>query len=150
MSDLQTNTLETFNEKQLQKLLVNRLKKDGHTVIQQCIDDPNKFSDIRQCKTHSIFGIDIVAQKEKQLRIIEVKSQPKGGIASSSTIFMAGIGQILTRVTQISENIHYSLAIPNTATFAPSVRKFFGSPALNMINLSIILILEDGSYELFR
>ena len=100
----QTSTLEVLSEKQLQNLLTRRLKKDGYQVIQQCIDDPNQFSDIRQCRTHSMFGIDIVAQNDNQLRIIEVKGQPKGGIASSSTIFMAGIGQILTRVTQISEN----------------------------------------------
>ena len=146
----QTSTLEVLSEKQLQNLLTRRLKKDGYQVIQQCIDDPNQFSDIRQCRTHSMFGIDIVAQNDNQLRIIEVKGQPKGGIASSSTIFMAGIGQILTRVTQISENIHYSLAIPNTDYYASSVRKFIDSPVLDAINLSIILILENGKYDLVR
>ena len=134
-------------ERELQSKLASTLKHGGYKVIQQCTDDPTKFDDILMCRTHDVFGIDIVAQRNNELRIIEVKGQPKGGIPSCSTIFMAGIGQILTRVTSISENIHYSLAVPNTDCFAPSVRKFISSPILPAINLSIILILEDGRFE---
>jgi len=139
--------LQVLTEKELQNQLSLTLKHDGYNVIQQCTDDPTTFTDITKCKTHEIFGIDIVAQKKDKLRIIEVKGQPKGGVASCSTFFMAGIGQILTRVTSVSENIYYSLAIPNTDCFAPSVRKFMENPILSLINLSIILILPDGSIE---
>jgi hypothetical protein len=140
----------TMSEKELQKHLACRLEQDGYKVIQQCVDDPTKFADIDECKTHYIFGIDIVAQKNKELWIIEVKGQSNGGVASCSTFFMAGIGQILTRMTSFSEGIRYSLAIPNTDFFAPSVRKFMWSPVLPLLNLSIILIQDDGSFVLVK
>ena len=139
-----------MSEKELQKYLASSIERNGYKVIQQCVDDPTKFADIGECRTHSIFGIDIVAQKNNELWIIEVKGQPNGGVASCSTFFMAGIGQILTRMTSFSEGIHYSLAIPNTDCFAPSVRKLMGSPVLPLLKLSIILVQDDGSFELVK
>ena len=96
------------------------------------------------------FGIDIVAQKGKELWIIEVKGQPRGGISSCTTIMMAGFGQILTRIKMVTDNIHYALAIPNTDCFAPSARKFINSPVLSLLNLSLILIQEDEKIEYIR
>ena len=141
-----------MSEKELQNYLASSIERNGYKVIQQCVDDPTKFADIGECRTHSIFGIDIVAQKNNELWIIEVKGQPNGGVASCSTFFMAGIGQIFTRMTTCGfpEGIHYSLAVPNTDCFAPSVRKLMGSPALPRNNLSIILVQDDGSFELVK
>ena len=141
-----------MSEKELQNHLACSIERNGYKVIQQCIDNPTKFADIGECRTHSIFGIDIVAQKNNELWIIEVKGQPNGGVASCSTFFMAGIGQIFTRMTTCGfpEGIHYSLAVPNTDCFAPSVRKLMGSPALPRNKLSIILVQDDGSFELVK
>lgn len=134
-------------EKTVQKLLASSLRMQGYQVVEQCLDDPTEFDDITLCATSSIFGIDVVAKKGKVLWVIEVKGQPKGGAASCYSIFMAGIAQILTRMTRLSADIHYGLAIPNTDMFIPAVRKFIGLPIMRLLNLSIILIQEDGSIE---
>lgn len=134
----------------LQRILSTNFKQQGYQVINQCIDDPTKFDDITECRTHDIFGIDIVAQKGRELWVIEVKGQPRGGVSSCATIMMAGFGQILTRIKIVTDNIHYALAIPNTGCFAPSARKFINSPVLSLLNLSVILIQEDGKIEFLR
>ena len=134
----------------LQNLLITSFKQQGYQVIKQCTDDPNQFDDITECATHDIFGIDVVAQRDKELWIIEVKGQPRGGISSCTTILMAGFGQILTRITKVGINIHYALAIPNTDCFASSARKFINSPIMSLLNLSLILIQEDGKIEFLR
>jgi hypothetical protein len=144
------STCNPIPEKILERILSNNFKQKGYQVINQCTDDPTKFEDILECKTHEFFGIDIVAQKDKELWVIEVKGQPKGGIPSSTTIMMAGVGQILTRIKLITNNIHYALAIPNTDCFAPSVRKFINSPIMSLLNLSLILIQDDGKIEFLR
>jgi hypothetical protein len=135
-------------EKAVQKLLVNSMRRQGYQVVEQCLDDPTEFDDITECATSNIFGIDVVGQKGKVLWVIEVKGQPKGGTASCHSVFMAGIAQILTRMTKMSPDIHYGLAIPNTDMFVPAVRKFIRLPIMRLLNLSIILIQEDGSTEL--
>ena len=141
-------------EKIVQKLLVSSLRRQGYQVVEQCLDDPTEFDDITECATSNIFGIDVVAQKGEVLWVIEVKGQPKGGTASCYSIFMAGIAQIMTRMTKLSGNIHYGLAIPNTDMFVPVARKFTRDhtgkerPFMRLLNLSILLIQEDGSIEL--
>lgn len=137
-------------EKVLQEALVINFRQRDFEVIEQCVDDPTLVDDITKCATHEVFGIDVVAQKGRELWIMEVKGQPKGGVSSCSTIMMAGIGQILTRITKVSKDIHYALAIPNTHCFALSVRKFIDSPVMPLLNLSLVLIQEDGRIELIR
>ena len=139
-------------EKAVQKLLVNNMRRQGYQVVEQCLDDPTEFDDIMECATSSIHGIDVVGQKGKVLWIIEVKGQPKGGLhlarQGCEAIFMAGIAQIMTRMTRMSPDIHYGLAIPNTSMFAPAIIKFIRLPIMRLLNLSIILVEEDGSVEL--
>ena len=139
-------------EKIVQKLLVSSLRRQGYQVVEQCLDDPTEFDDITECATSNIFGIDVVAQKGDVLWIIEVKGQPKGGLhfarQGCEAIFMAGIAQIMTRMTRMSPDIHYGLAIPNTSMFAPAIIKFIRLPIMHLLNLSILLIQEDGSIEL--
>ncbi len=145
-----TCTDEPIPESVVQTSTVRSLESSGYTVIQQCVEDPTKFQHISSCKTHDTFGIDIVAQKGDELWIIEVKGKPRGGTASCSTIFMAGLGQILSRVTSISPRINYSLAIPNSPCYSPTVRKFIHSPVLDSLNLSILLIQDDGSFDMIK
>ena len=139
-------------EKTVQKLLANSLRRQGYQVVEQCLGDPTEFDDITECATSTIFGIDVVAQKGEVLWVIEVKGQPKGGYCEK--VFADGILQIMTRMTKLSGNIHYGLAIPNTDMFVPVARKFTRDhtgkerPKLRLLNESILLIQEDGSIEL--
>lgn len=152
-------------EKIVQKLLVSSLRRQGYQVVEQCLDDPTEFDDITECATSNIFGIDVVAQKGDVLWIIEVKGQPKDG-RYCEKVFKEGISQLEDRITNkawiyengipinVSSNIHFGLAIPNTDMFVPVARKFTRDhtgkerPKLRLLNESILLIQEDGSIEL--
>ena len=141
---------QLMSEKQAQRIIVNYFTGQRYRVIEGCINDPTRFSDIARCRTHDVFGIDVVAQNETDLWVTEVKGETKGGLAACTATFMAGIGQILTRMTRIDSRIHYALAIPNTDCFATSVRKFINSPVLPLLNLSFILVQEDGRIQFLR
>ena len=39
----------------LQRILSTNFKQKGYQVINQCTDDPTKFDDITECRTHDIF-----------------------------------------------------------------------------------------------
>ena len=127
-----------LNEKSVQKSLATWFKVNNYAVIEQCIDNPHLFNDITECRTHDIFGIDIVA-KRNNLWIIEVKGETKGGKAAAISNFYYGIGQIITRMSIISTSINYALAVPNTDNFAVPVKKFLDSPALQILNLLFLL-----------
>ena len=146
-----------LDEKSVQKNLVTWFKINSYAVIEQCIDNPILFNDITKCRTHDIFGIDIVAKRNKSYKyvlanhyqknvlwIIEVKGETKGGKAAAISNFYYGIGQIITRMSIISTNVNYALAVPNTDNFAVPVKKFLNSPALQILNLSIILVQPNG------
>ena len=146
-----------LDEKSVQKNLVSWFKINNYAVIEQCIDNPVLFNDITECKTHDIFGIDIVAKRNKSYKyvlanhyqknvlwIIEVKGETKGGKAAAISNFYYGIGQIITRMSVISTNVNYALAVPNTDNFAAPVKKFLNSPALQILNLTIILVQPNG------
>ena len=145
-----------LDEKSVQKKLATWFKINSYAVIEQCIDNPFMFNDITECRTHDIFGIDIVAEKNNkslvcisnnipsQMWIIEVKGETKGGKAAAISNFYYGIGQIITRMNIISTNVNYAIAVPNTDNFAVPVKKFLNSPALQILNLSIILVQPNG------
>ena len=145
-----------LDEKSVQKKLAVWFKINSYAVIEQCIDNPFLFNDITECRTHDIFGIDIVAKKNNkslvcisnniplQMWIIEVKGETKGGKAAAISNFYYGIGQIITRMSVISTNVNYALAVPNTDNFATPVKKFLNSPALQILNLTIILVQPNG------
>ena len=148
-----------LDEKSVQKSLATWFKVNSYAVIEQCIDNPILFNDITECKTHDIFGIDIVAKRNKSYKyvlanhyqknvlwIIEVKGETKGGKAAAISNFYYGIGQIITRMSIISTNVNYALAVPNTDNFATPVKKFLNSPALQILNLSIILVQPNGRH----
>ena len=143
-------TVGPIPESLVQSSTVRNLEGRGYTVIQQCVDDPTKFEDISSCKTHDVFGIDVVAQRGNELWIIEVKGKPRGGTASCSTIFMAGLGQIMSRISMVGPGIRYSIAVPNSPCFSPVVRKFIHSPALEPLNLSVLLVQDDDSFEIIK
>ena len=132
-----------LDEKSVQKRLATWFKINSYAVIEQCIDNPILFNDITKCRTHDIFGIDIVA-KRNNLWIIEVKGETEGGKAAAISNFYYGIGQIITRMSVISTNVNYALAVPNTDNFATPVKKFLNSPALQILNLTIILVQPNG------
>ncbi len=134
-----------FKESVVEGLLVDWFKNKGYKVITQCVDDPNKFDDITKCKTHTIWGIDIVAQKEEDLWIIEVKGEDIGGSASGSVNFASGLGQLMSYMTEFDDNIHYGLAIPYPSKdFKSTTKKMGKSKAFEELGVHLFLIEKEG------
>ena len=132
-----------FSEEYTQEQLVKWFRAEDYTVIERCVDDPILFDNINRCQTHETFGIDIVAKKDDDLWVIEVKGETKGGRSAAVSNFHYGLGQILTRMSDVSQNIHYGLAIPNSDNYATMVRKTLKSQALLLLNLSLILVQNE-------
>ena len=96
--------MDKNNEENIQQKLVSFFKNSGFNVIEQCVDDPVQFTNIDLCKTHDIFGIDVVAQNHEELWITEVKGETNGGLPAATSNFMTGLGQIMTRITREEVN----------------------------------------------
>jgi hypothetical protein len=139
---------ELFREQAVQETLCNWFENRGYVVVQRCIDDPISFDDIRNCKTSKVFGIDIVAQKGREKWVVEAKGETKGGTASGDVDLMCGVGQLFTYITKLDENIHYAIAIPNTAHFANALKKLRKSVAIVKLKLNLFLIGPNGTVML--
>jgi len=139
---------ELFRERDVQEILCRWFANKGYVVVQKCLDDPANFTDIRNCRTSTVFGIDIVAQRGTEKWIVEVKGETKGGTAAGDVDLMCGIGQLLTYMRKLDANIHYAIAIPNTTHFANALKKLRKSIAITKLNLSLFLINPDGTVML--
>ena len=135
-----------FREHDVQALLVKWFSEKGYGVIEQCIDDPTSVDDIRECSTHPIWGIDIVAQKNDELWILEVKGEDKGGRASGDVNFSCGIGQLLSYMTRFDDKIHYGLVIPHPSKdFKRAIKRMGNSRAFEILGIHLFLVEKDGT-----
>lgn len=133
-----------FRERDVQEVLCEWFENRGYVVVQKCLDDPTSFDDIRKCRTSAIFGIDIVAQKGNEKWIVEAKGETKGGAASGYVDLMCGVGQLLTYMKKIDEDLHYAIAIPKTPHFANALKKLRKSAAIVKLKLNLFLVNPDG------
>ena len=141
-----TITQDLITESEVVRDVVTWFEKLGFTVIERCTDDPVPFDDITKCSTHNFLGIDIVAKNGKEIWLIECKGETKGGLPACTATMLCGIGQVLTRIRNVSKDIYYALAVPNTDCFSTTARKFLKSPALPLLNMSILLT-RDGNLD---
>ncbi len=118
-----------FREPKAQKLLVNHLKKNGYNVKEKH-------------KTPSGI-IDIVADKDEEIIVIEVKGEDKGGYGTSEMNFKMGIGQIISRMT--SEHAKYALAFPLTEDYKRVLKKYKETSGFQNLALIFFIIKEDGT-----
>jgi len=133
---------ESLVQENLKKWFVSK----GYKVVEKCIDDPTKIEDIKECRSHSIFGIDIVAQKGHEKWIIEVKGETKGGSASGDVDFCTGLGQLLSIMKKFDEDIHYGIAVPHPSkNFRNIIGRFSNSEAIKKLGLNLFLVRRDGA-----
>jgi len=142
------NKDELFREHIVQEMVVRWLKNRGYVVVEKCVDNPADYEDITLCRTSTVFGIDIVAQKNREKWIIEVKGETKGGTAAGDVDLMSGIGQLLTYMKAENGELLYGIAIPNTPHFANALKKLRGSIAIKKLNLHLFLVEMDGAVNL--
>jgi hypothetical protein len=139
-------SMTPFREHSVQALLVKWFSEKGYRVIEQCVDDPSSVDDIQECATHPIWGIDVVAQKNDELWILEVKGEDKGGSASGDVNFSCGIGQLLSYMTRFDDKIHYGLVIPHPSRdFKRAIKRMGNSRAFEMLGMHLFLVEKDGT-----
>lgn len=122
---------DIFREPKVQKLLVNYLKQGGYNIKEKH-------------KVSSGF-IDIVADKDDEIIVIEVKGEDKGGYGSAEMNFQIGVGQILSRMT--NKNAKYALAFPLTSNFKKVLKKYKKTSGFQNLNLFFYITKEDEIIE---
>jgi len=120
-----------FKESIVQNILVNYLKKKGYNIKEM----------------HKVTNgiIDIVADRNNEFIVIEVKGEDRGGYTSAEMNFQIGIGQILSRMT--NQNVIYALAFPLTSDFKKVLKKYKNTSGLQKLKLFFYIIKEDNNVE---
>lgn len=124
---------DIFREAKVQELLVKYLKQNGYNIKEQ----------------HKVSSgiIDIVADKDDEIIVIEVKGEDKGGYGSAEMNFQMGIGQILSRMA--NKNVKYALAFPLTSNFKKVLKKYKKTLGFQNLNLSFYIAKEDETIEFY-
>lgn len=118
-----------FREQQVLSILVRHLKDDGWTVKEQ----------IRvECGS-----VDIGAEKEGKILLIEAKGEDRGGYTSAEMNFQMGLGQLMSRMKH--HGAEYGLAFPVTKDFLRVLSKYKGSLAFEKLGIHLIAVKDDGT-----
>ena len=121
-----------FREREVLSILVRYLKENGWKVKEQI-----------RVKGGSI---DIGAEKEGKILLIEAKGEDRGGYTSAEMNFQMGLGQIMSRMKH--REAEYCLAFPLTKNFTKVLRKYRGSFAFEKLGIYLIPVKRDGSCRL--
>lgn len=122
---------DVFKESKVQAILVNYLKTQNYNVKE----------------SHRVVNglIDIVAEKDDEMIVIEVKGEDKGGYGSVEMNFQIGVEQILSRMT--NKNVKYALAFPLTGNFKKVLKKYKKTSGFQNLNLFFYITKEDETIE---
>ena len=90
--------------------------------------------------------IDIGAEKEGKVLLIEAKGEDRGGYTSAEMNFQIGLGQVMSRMKH--HDSEYGLAFPLTEDFTKVLRKYKSSFAFEKLGIYLIPVKRDGSCRL--
>lgn len=121
-----------FMEHDVIWLLVRYLKKNGWRVRQQVRVGGG--------------SIDILAEREGKIFLIEAKGEDKGGPISVEMNFQNGLGQLMSRMKHLEAC--YGLAFPLTQNFAKVLSKYQDSFAFEKLGIYLIPVKRNGSCRL--
>ena len=122
----------TFREREVLSILVKYLKENGWKVKEQI-----------RVKGGSI---DVGAEKEGKILLIEAKGEDRGGYTSAEMNFQIGLGQLMSRMKH--RDAEYGLAFPLTKDFTKVLRKYKGSFAFEKLGIYLVPVKRDGSCRL--
>ncbi|UCH32047.1 MAG: hypothetical protein JSV05_01235 [Candidatus Bathyarchaeota archaeon] len=108
------------------------MKEDGWRVKQQ-IPTPSGV-------------LDMSAEKEGAIMLIEATGEDKGGDASAEMTFQIELGQLMSRM--IRRETQYALAFPLTATFIKVLQKYRGTFAFTNLGICLIPVSRDGTCQI--
>ena len=121
-----------FREREVLSILVRYLKENGWKVKEQI-----------RVKGGSI---DVGAEKEGKILLIEAKGEDRGGYTSAEMNFQIGLGQLMSRMKH--SDAEYGLAFPLTKDFTKVLRKYKGSFAFEKLGVYLVPVKRDGSCRL--
>ena len=92
--------------------------------------------------------IDLVAVRDDERLVVEVKGEDAGGYTSAQMNFLISIGQIASRMTE-DEPI-YALAFPLTPDYRRVLRTFRGSRAFERLRIDLLVLDPDPGADIQR
>lgn len=133
-----------MNEAQTQKILKRWFEGRG-------------FETIENIQINSDNNVDLIAKKENEKWIIEVKGDYDRNTAQYNVNFDTGMGQILKSINRLNEETNYAICIPFSKTERgekPSYRlilkKYSNSIIFEKLNIHIILVKEDETVDVIN
>ena len=121
-----------FREREVLSILVKYLRDNGWTVKEQIRVEGGY--------------IDIGAEKEGKILLIEAKGEDKGGYTSAEMNFQMGLGQLMSRMKH--NEAKYGLAFPRTRDFKRVLHKYKGSFAFQKLGIYLLPVGKDGACRL--
>jgi len=123
---------DVFRESEVLSILVKYLKENGWKVKEQIRVEGGM--------------IDVGAEKEGRILLIEAKGEDIGGYGSAEMNFQMGLGQVMSRMKH--SEIQYGLAFPVTKDFTRVRQKYRGSFAFEKLGIYLVPVKRDGSCRL--
>ena len=121
-----------LRENEVISMLVKYLKENGWKVKEQIRVNGG--------------SIDIGADKEGKILLIEAKGEDKGGYISAEMNFQIGLGQLMSRMKH--HEAEYGLAFPLTDDFKKVLAKYKGSFAFEKLGIYLVPVTRDGNCHL--
>ncbi|MDH5733338.1 MAG: hypothetical protein OEY88_06090 [Candidatus Bathyarchaeota archaeon] len=90
--------------------------------------------------------IDIGAEKEGKILLIEAKGEDRGPGGTAEMNFQVGLGQLMMRMKQ--KEAEYGLAFPLTNNFKRVLRKYRENFAFEKLGIYLIPVTRDGTCQL--
>ena len=134
--------MNNMKEKEVQKVLKEWFENKGFKVIENV-------------KVNSENCVDLVATKENEKWIIEVKGDYDRNTAQYNVNFDTDMGQLLKSITIIDDKTKYAICIPFSRTergeklsYRLILKKYSKSIIFGILNIHLILIRDDESVEI--
>ena len=133
-----------MQEIEVEAIVINWFKQRGYTVEKEFLGaGGNK--------------IDVMARKNQEQWIVEVKGDYDRSTAQYNVNFDTGIGQLVKSISVVNENINYAICIPLSRTeqgrqlsYRLVLPKYSRSVAFEELNISLILVRDDKFVEIIK
>lgn len=139
--------LERVDESFTENTVKMYFKSKGFHVCTNCEKSPPQsccecpyLRDEFQGRQH---GIDIVARRNAETWIVEVKGVRPSRGASYNQAFYESIAQTILNMKTIEPNTHYAIALPAAKRYLNLLKKLLISAAFRELNLHVLLLRED-------
>lgn len=133
-----------MRESEVETIIINWFENRGYTVEQEFLGPGGN-------------KIDVMARKNQEQWIIEVKGDYDKNTAQYNVNFDTGIGQLIKSISVINKNMNYAICIPFTRTeqhkhlsYRLILPKYSRSLVFEKLNISLILVRDDRSVEIVK